>query len=452
MGTTSVLNSVLNATTGSSASQIDVNSLVNTILYADRAPERTWQAEQATLASQTSAINQLQVEASSLTDQINALQDPGGTLSSVAATSSDTSVVTASALPGTQTGNHTVLVNQLATTGAWYSDEVTSSTPLSAGSFDLNVGSGAPVQISVTGGETLDQLASSINGQSLGVTASVVNDAHGSRLSLVANTSGTAADFTISNDTTVNFSRSGTAAVDASLSVDGVPITSASNTVTNAITGLTLNLQSAAGGAVNVNLAPNANAVTQVVSNFVSAYNTLIKNVNSQFAYNSATQTAGPLASDSAIQGLQTALLTSTNYSSGSGNYQSLASLGISTNADGTLSLNDSALTNVIQNNFGAVTNFFQGVASNGFGSALGTALNTYTDPAEGAFTVDLNSISSENQDLTNQTASLELYLSTQRTLLTNKYNAVDVALQQLPQQIKQIQALLDPSSSSSGS
>jgi flagellar hook-associated protein 2 len=73
-----------------------------------------------------------------------------------------------------------------------------------------------------------------------------------------------------------------------------------------------------------------------------------------------------------------------------------------------------------------------------------------YTDPSEGAFTVDLQSISAENQDLTDQTNQLETYLTAQQTILTTKYNNADIAIQQLPQEIKQIQALLNPNSSSS--
>ena len=451
MSTTSILNSVLSATTGSSTSAIDVTTAVNDILYADRAPERTWQAEQTTLASQTSAINQLQTESSSLADQLSALQDAGGSLSSITATPANSSVLTASALPGTAVGDHTVVVTKLATTGAWYSaSEASSSTALpSNSSFTLTSG-GTTTTIQIGSGvDTLDELAASINSQSLGVTANVVTDSTGARLSLVAQSSGSAADFSVSSGSGLSFTQSSTGA-DASLTVDGVPITSASNTVTGAVNGLTFNLANT--GTTTVALTPDTTAITQAVSSFVSAYNTLISDVNSQFAYNSTTQTAGVLSSDSTINGLQSALLSATNYSASSGVFQSLASLGVSTNQDGTLTLNSTTLANAVGSNSSAVATFFEGTASNGFAASLQNALNTYTDPSEGAFTVDLSSISNENQDLTNQTNTLELYLSAQQTALTTKYNNADIALQQLPQELKQINALLNPNSSSSGS
>jgi len=174
--------------------------------------------------------------------------------------------------------------------------------------------------------------------------------------------------------------------------------------------------------------------------------------VNTQVSYNKSTSTGGVLESDSAAQGLQSALLAATNYGSGSGTYQSLDSLGITTNADGTLSLDSSTLSNAIQTNGAAVTSFFEGSALNGFASSVTSSLNTYTDPTEGAFTVDLQSISNENQDLTDQTHQLEVYLSAQQTILTTKYNNADIAIQQLPQEIKQIQALLNPNQDTSSS
>ncbi|HEY0785030.1 MAG TPA: flagellar filament capping protein FliD [Acidobacteriaceae bacterium] len=452
MSTSSILGSVLAATNGTASSAIDVTSTVNDILYADRAPERSWQAQQTALAAQTSAISQLSSESSTLSDALAALQDQSGSLSAVTASSSNPSVVTASALAGTTIGNHTVEVDSLATTAAWYSSSVaSSSTTLASGSFDLTVGSQSTTITIGSGVNTLDQVAASINSQSLGVNASVITDSSGSRLSLVAQSSGTAADFSVSTSGSSSSGLSFTQAspgADAVLKVDGVPITSASNTVTGAVSGLTFNLLGAARGtAVPITLTPNSDSITAAVSDFVSAFNTLIKDVNSQFSYNTATKTAGALAADSSINGLQSQLLTATNYASTSNTLASLTSLGISTNQDGTLTLDTTALANAATANASAVVNFFQGAASNGFAASLQSSLSAYTDPSNGAFTVDLTSISSENKDLTDQTTTLELYLATQQTALTAQYNAANIALTQLPQQIKQLDALLNPNS-----
>jgi flagellar hook-associated protein 2 len=467
MGTSSTLTSVLSALGGSNG--IDVTSEVNAILYADRAPERGWQAQQATLASQTSALNQLNTEASTLSDSLNTLGQISGVLTAVTATSSNSNVVTATAADGTKPSNHTISVQSLATAGSYYSAaESSSSAALPSGSsFSITVGS-TTTQISVgtdsgDSGDTLDAIAASINSQSLGVTANVITDSSGARLALTSTSTGAANDISITSGSGLAFTRSGTG-TDAALTVDGVSITSASNTVTGAISGVSLNLagvspiaSTASDGTptyttTQLALAPDTTSITSAVNSFVSAYNTLISDVNTQVGYNKTTNTAGVLQSDSAASGLQSALLAATNYGSGSGAYQTLSSLGITTNSDGTLSLNTTTLANAVQTNSTAVTSFFQGSALNGFADSLTSSLNTYTDPSEGAFTVDLQSISNENSDLTNQTTQLETYLSAQQTILTTKYNNADIAIQQLPQEIKQIQALLNPNSSNSSS
>lgn len=454
MSTNSTLTSVLSALGG--ADGIDVTTAVNDILYADRAPERAWQAEQTTLASQTTALNRLGTEASTLSDALSALQSATGVLTTAIATSSNANVVTATAANGTTAGTHTVVVKSLATSGSWYSDsETSSSSSLPAGSFDLTVG-GSSTTIAVGGSSginSLTELASAVNQQSLGVTASVISDSSGARLSLVSTTSGSSADISISNDSALGFTRSSTGS-DASLTVDGVPLTSGSNTVTGVLSGITLNLQSASPGTTTtLTVGSDTDSISSAVQSFVSAYNVLIGDVNSQFTYNSTTGVAGTLQGDSIVQALQSELLSATNYTSGaSSSLSTLTALGITTNSDGTLSINGATLSNAIATNSAFVANFFQGTQSNGFAFSINSVLSTYTDPTEGAFTVDLSSIASENSELTEETNTLEAYLASQQTILTNAYNKADIEIQQLPQKLKQINALLDPNPNSSSS
>src|ERR1700712_5213167 len=160
--TSSTLTSVLSALGGSTG--IDVTSAVNTILAADRAPETLWKAQQAKLNTQYAALNNLQSESSSLTDQLSSLQNIAGVLSTAAATSSNSSVVTASAVPGTPSSNHLIVVNSLAKTASWYSAaEPNSSTTLATGTFDISLGGTTTSTQTGSGVNTLDQLAASIN-------------------------------------------------------------------------------------------------------------------------------------------------------------------------------------------------------------------------------------------------------------------------------------------------
>jgi flagellar hook-associated protein 2 len=277
-----------------------------------------------------------------------------------------------------------------------------------------------------------------------------VNDATGSRLALVANNSGAANDFSITNDSGLQFTQAA-AGKNASLTVDGIPISSAGNTVTGVVNGLTLNLLGAAPQTeIDVSIAPDATDASQAITNFVNAYNTAIQDVNTQFAYSASSSSSGPLAGDSTMFLLQNDLLSAVGYqASGSGALSTLQSLGISMNNDGTLTVDSSALNNALQNDFSAVQNFFQGASSNGFATALNNELSSLTDPVNGAFTVDLNSINSTISDLQGQINDFQTYISAQQTYLTNEYSQAEIALQELPEQEQQLQAELGNSSGS---
>lgn len=447
---TAALSSLLTSQNNGS-SGLDVAAAVNSIIAAERAPEVAWQNQQAKLNNQASAIHQIESEISSVTDQLHNLSDFTGAFSTVSATSTNASVVTASAISGTTSGTHTITVSNLASSGSAYSAQQTSSSATLAGdSFSITQGSNT-VTFTIGSGNsntTLDQLSASINSAGLSVNASIVNDANGARLALVAKNSGTAADFSISGGATLGLTH--TAGVDASLQVDGIPITSASNTVTGAITGVTFSLQAPSANPVTITLAPDSSTIQSTLSSFVNSYNTLIKDLNAQFTYNGATSSEGVLAADSAARSLQSDVLGASNLTIGFGSIQTLASLGITTNQDGTLTLDSSKLSQAISTNYSGVVGFFQGSnGTAGFASTLIGTLGGYTDPSQGSFTVDLKSNSNEFNDLQDQINRYEIYIATQQTLLTTEYNNANIALQQLPQKIKQTNALLGNNSNS---
>jgi flagellar hook-associated protein 2 len=452
MSSSTNLSSILSAL-GSSSSGIDVQSAVEEALAAESGPLVQWQDQQSTLQTQTSGLNSIESDVTTLENSLQALSDPAGVLTSMTATSSDSSIVGASAAAGTAAGTHVIEVNNLATSDSWYSTDVASSTTdLAAGTFSIQVGSSTPITVTTGSGvNTLTDVANYINDQNAGVSASVVTDANGARLALVSTSSGAANNFTVSGGSGLTFTQA-TKGQDASLTVDGIPIDSASNTLSGAVNGLTLNLTGASPGIqVSVTVAPNESDVSQAVQAFVSAYNTVIGDVNTQYSVSSSNQ-EGALAGDPVISSLQSMLLGAGSYTASSSSVSTLADLGITMNKDGTLTLDDSQLNSAIQNNFSAVQNFLQGTSSNGFASTLNKQLTTLTDSVSGAFTVDLQSISAENTDLQNQINNFDTYLTSQQTYLTNEYNQADIALQELPIEEKQIDAELGISSSSSSS
>ncbi len=437
------LSSILSAL-GSSSSGINVQAAVAQEIALESQPLLIWEQQQSNLQNQSSDIKGIESDITSLQDALNALKDPVGAFASMTAGSSNSGIVTASASSGAVAGTHIVVVNNLATTASWYSSALaSSSTQLAAGTFNIQVGTGSPLTVTTGSGvNTLDDVVKYINSQNAGVSASVVNDANGARLALVSTTSGAASNFTVTDGSGLTFTQA-TNGVDASLTVDGIPIDSASNTVTGAVNGLTLNLTGAAPGTqVSVSVAPDSSQISQAVNTFVSAYNKVIGDVNAEYQVDGSNK-QGPLARDSVLAELQSALLGVGGYTSGSSVISTFGQLGISMGQDGTLSVDSSTLNNAIQTNFPAVQNFFQGASSNGFAATFDTQLNAIVDPVSGAFTVDLQSITAENTDLQHEIDNFQAYLSTRQQFLTDEYNKADIALQQLPNLQSQLDAML---------
>jgi flagellar hook-associated protein 2 len=453
------LSAILEAATGASTPGIDVTSAVNAAVTAAEAPENNWESQQTTLQNQTTALTSLQTDATNLDSDVQALNSLTGPLSAATVNSSSPSVVTGSAAAGAAAGNNIVVVNSLATTASWSSTSVASeTTALPSESIVIIAASGATATFTTGSGvNTLSQLSTAINSAGIGVTASIIQDATGYRVAVTSNTSGSAGSFTISAPSSGLEFTQGSAGANASLTVNGIAFSSATNTVTGAIPGLTLNLQSASPGTeVSVDVAPDTSQASSAINQFVSDYNTLISALNSQFAYTSGSG-QGVLADDPTVRNLQSELLGALDYTatpasgSSSTTMPNLSSMGITVNDDGTLSVNNTTLDTALQNNFSDVQNFFQGSALNGFANSLDQQLTSFVSPADGAFTVDLQSMNSENttlqDDINNFQANVIAPLKTQ---LQSEFSQAEIALQELPSEIRNVDAELGINTNSS--
>jgi flagellar hook-associated protein 2 len=441
------ISSILESLTGASSSGLDVTTAVESAVSAAQAPEAAWSTQLSSLESQASALQQIQTDVQNLDNDVQQLNSITGPLASNTVTSSNSSIVSASAASGTALGTHVVTVNNLATTATWTSGEfASSSTDLPAGSFTITTGSG-PTTITTDGTETLSDVANQINGDNLGVTASVITDANGSRLAIVANTSGAAANFTVSGSAGFGFTQPVTG-TNASLTVDGVAISSATNTVSGALSGVTLNLLGASAGTqVTLNIQPDTSSASSAINQFVTDYNTVITDINNQFSDTSSGQ--GPLAQDSNIINLQNAVEQSLDFNS-SGNSVNLSSLGISINQDGTLSVDSSTLQNTLQNNYAGVQSFFQGSALNGFANNMDQQLTDFLAPGNGAFTVDLQSMNSQESTLKTDITNFQTnVIDPLQTRLTAQFSQAETELQELPMELKQINQEFNPNSNS---
>jgi len=437
---------------------IDVATTVQQLVTAASAPEQEWQTEQQSIQTAEGVVTQINSDLSNLLTNVNNLQDAGGTLQSVSATSGNSNIVTATATAGASLATHVVTVTNLASTASYYSAEagLTSTSTLGTGSFNITTSAGtATINLN---NQTLSQLAQSINsatvnGTSLGVTASVVSDSAGSHLVIVANNSGSAGAFTIDDTNDPNLGMTvGSSGKDASVNIDGIPISSATDTVTGAIPGVTLQLQSAAPGQqVQIQTSADTDAAVQAVNDFVNSYNTVIGDLNAQLAVtqnSDGSTTANPLESDGTVSLVQQQLLSFMTQTFGSDStYNNLASLGISMNDDGTLTVDSTQLSTALSSDYSGVLNFFQGTSgTSGFATGLSTQLTQLTDPTEGAFNLDLQGMQSTYSSLQDEINDFQTYIASEQQMWLTQYTNLNVTLLQWPFQQQEMDALFGQS------
>ncbi len=305
---------------------IDVNSLVTQALSGANAQVQLLQQQQATLGSNAGLLNSINSDLSSLAAAVNSLSDVLGPLASKTASSSQNSILTAAAQLGASPGTHTVVVNTLATRGTLYTDAVTDATtsilpsgaPSATIQFQVGGSAGATHEIAVSSGtnDTLNKLASYVNAQNWAVTASVITDASGARLAIYSNNSGSGGALAITGNSSALIFNPAVGGTNATFTVDGIPFSSSSNTVNGAIPGVALNLVGAYPGIqVQVAVGADNNRSAQAINDFVSAYNTLISDLNRQFTVDPSTNAEGPLAAHSSLRSLQSSLLADASYS-----------------------------------------------------------------------------------------------------------------------------------------
>lgn len=463
----------LNFGSATSGQGFDVASTVNQIVTNLQAVETPWKTQLASLQSRDTALTSLGTQISTLSTDLQNLTDFQGTLASKTGSSSDTNVLQlTSAAPTAAAGTHTVVVQNLAQTSSAATDAVGASDTLT-GSITFKIGNGEWQTVNVGDNgtaDTLSGLSAAINAAGGGVQAGVLTNADGTqRLTLVSQTPGAAGQITIADSTSDPGSPTtladsttpdknamlGLAVVqpglDATMTVDGIPnITSPSNTVTNAITGVTFQLLSTGAitsssgtstpETVQVIIANDNSTIESAINTFVNDFNTTIKAINAQEGKDSSGNPE-PLYGTSVLAQLQQGLLSAVSASFGTKTINSLVSLGISASAsaDGTLTLDAGTLSNALNTNFDQVISFFQDTGN--FGSTLTQTLDGLGNNSAtgGAISLALNEDSSQETTLNDDISRQEALIATQKTNLTAELNTANQILQSIPQQIQQI-------------
>jgi flagellar hook-associated protein 2 len=370
-------------------SGLDVNSLVSQLMAVERRPLDLLSRAGTNLQSTLSAFGRMSSAISSFQDAATALSSPSK-WQLFQAQSSDTTAVVATAGSTALEGNYAVRVDRLAKSHALASGTFpASTTAVGTGSITIELGSydtangfvgnpsKTPVTINIaTGSDSLAQVRDAINRANAGVTASIANTGTGARLMLTSRETGetTSMRITVADADGTNADAAGLSqlafdpaatagngrnltqtqpAENALLNVNGIDITSASNTVSNAIDGLTLNLRKTTPTAMSVDVARDMAAIKKSVDAFVSAYNELNKTIGDLTRFDAATKQGGALQGDRTAVGVQSQLrsMMRSTFSGASGDFVRLSDVGIEQQSDGSVRLNqskwDSAATNV---------------------------------------------------------------------------------------------------------
>jgi flagellar hook-associated protein 2 len=420
----------------------DVATTVTQIQASEQAIETPWQTQLTALQAQDTVFSSLGTDLSTLTTSLQSLTDFTGVFSEKMGSSSNTNVLSLSSADTTAVaGSHTIQVGNLAQTSSDVSTAISNPTDTLSGTLTIQ---GIPFAMnSANNGTTLASLSAAINSAGIGVTSSVITDSSGSRLSIVSGTSGAAGQLAISSTLSgassgsISF-QTGQPGLDANLTVDGVSITSPSNTVTNAIPGVTFQLLSSPlNTPVQVQITNNTTDIATAMSSFVSAYNAVVKDITTQAGKDSSGNPE-PLYGSPTMSLLQSSLTGSLFGTAASGAISNITQLGLTVNSDGTLTLDSNALNSALNTSFADVTGFLQNTGS--FGQTMASTLNNLgTQAPNGAIYLAQQQNTAQEAALNLSITNENSLLATQKTALTTELNTANQILQSIPSQLSEI-------------
>ncbi|MBI2277475.1 MAG: flagellar filament capping protein FliD [Dechloromonas sp.] len=385
-----------------SGSGLDLSGILNKLMQVEQQPLLALQTKEASYQSRISALGTLKGSLSSLQSAASAFipgtgESASNKFATLKASVADTSIVTASATTGASAASYALTNITLAKEEQIRKSGIT--IPALDGTLSITVGSGATVDVAVTADSTLSDVVKAINDSSADVSASIVNNGTSDFLILSANKAGqtnqitvtssdplwNGFDFTPPGASTPGYVNNGWTeqqeATTASVNINGLLVTSETNTISSAISGVTLNLvkESVAGTTLTVTKDTTA-GLTSAINGFIKAYNDAAKSMKDLGLYNTTSKQAGALQGDSTLRNAQSQVRNLMQSKAGGGSvYQMLADIGVALQKDGTLKLDTSKLTKAVEADYEGVTTLVSSVGTafkNGLEGLVGTSGN----------------------------------------------------------------------------
>jgi len=454
-------------------SGLDIDGLVTQLVAAERAPqENRLLRKERSITSDLSAFGSLKGALAALQSQLTALTSPA-TFTQRTVTSSSSAAVSATAGSTAATGSYNIEVHALASAQSLASSAFAAAdTPVGEGTLTLSFGT-ATVSAGVGGdsvdafvadagrasialdidssNNTLEGIRDTLNALDQGVTATIVNDAGGARLLFSATDTGIANSLNIDvsdsgdgNDTdALGLSRLAfntgaahltqtVAAGNASYTLNGLSLSADSNQINDAIEGLNLQLKAVAGEPVQIRVTENRQAVTGAVATFVEAYNQFVGVANSLTRYDATSGTAGALQGDFSARAVVNQLRNLVRSDAGLGNdgINSLSQVGIQTQVDGTLKVNQELLNAALDADIDRVAAVFT-APEQGLATRLDDMLDSFLG-SDGLLTSRTESLQAGIQSIADDKEALLRRMDAVETRYRSQFNALDTLLAQL--------------------
>lgn len=396
-------------------SGLDLNGLLDQLEDAEREKLIPIERQAETEQTKISAYGKLESALSEFQDSASALAD--SSLYESLSTNVSGESVSAAADETAMTGSYNITVDTLATRGTLASegvDDAEAALTTAAQDMTFAFGDGSETSVAIAADSSLEDIRDAINAdENAGVNATIINDGTQDRLALSSRETGADAsisDFTFSDTApfaadTANTLQDGT---DAALNVNGIDITSPTNQVEGAIQGVTLNLQSEGDSTVAVE--QDTRAVREAITSFVDSYNALKEAAGELTSFDEETGQAGPLNGDSTVRTVESrmrSVLSGGVAQEGDG-FSMLSQVGISLEVDGTLSLDNDKLNDVVANDQEALSDFF---ADSGDNPGLAGQVNTAVEQmlsSNGAVTGAISSSENRIESLESRYTSME--------------------------------------------
>ncbi|MFI8479424.1 flagellar filament capping protein FliD [Pseudomonas sp. NPDC078700] len=445
---------------GLGSSGLDIDAIVTALVNADSAPktaqlsrlETASTAKFTALGTLKGALSEFQTALAGLND-IKLFENR-------TASSSNTSSVTATATKDALPGSYAVVVKNLATSSKVASATVPSSFDSGASEETLSIqlgSAGAVTNVKIAAGSDLastrDQLNAALKEQ--GISANIVNNPSTgeSRLVFSSTTTGAGNDIIVSGtgelaklnadgtkalvSSDATSAGSITQAADAEFSIDGLVLHSKTNTVTDAIPEVTLSLAAVTetGKTATVKVGQDTAGVSANIKKFVEAYNTLITTSNELTRVVSVGEgkepVVGGLVGDATVRNLLSSVRNELVNPANQTGIRTLADMGITTQKDGTLAVDDDKLKTALNDNFDSVGTFFTG--DTGLTSRLDSKVDGFIKSG-GVLEQRMDGLQSTLTDIDKQKEDLNRRIESLQTRLYKQFNAMESLVSQLSQ------------------